>query len=99
MIGGTYDMFVRDVAQARRLDPHQSGTYADAHIFTAEQAQKVGLIDRVGVEFDAKERVVQLAGVHKPVWNKEDPVDRFFKRFAAAGATLAHTYFPPVTLK
>lgn len=99
VISGTYGMFVRDVARARRLDPHQSNTYADAHIFTAEQAQKVGLVDRVGVEFDAKKRVADLANVQKPLWNKEDPVDRFFKRFAAEGATLAHTYFPPITLK
>ena len=99
VISGTYDMFVKDVAQARRLDPHQSSSYADAHIFTAEQAQKVGLIDRVGVEYDAKQRVVELSGVQKPIWNKEDPVDRFFKRFAAEGASMAHTWFPPLTLK
>ncbi|MBN2871129.1 MAG: signal peptide peptidase SppA, partial [Campylobacterales bacterium] len=81
------------------LDPHQSGDYADAHIFTAEQAQKVGLVDRVGVEFDAKTRVVELAKVSEPIWNKEDPMDKFFKRFAAEGASLVHTYFPPVSLR
>lgn len=99
VISGTYDLFVRDVARARRLDPHQSADYADAHIFTADQAQKVGLIDRVGVEYDAKQRLIDLTKVSKPIWNKEDPVDRFFKQFAAEGATLAHTYFPPITLK
>lgn len=99
VITGTYDLFVRDVAQARRLDPRQSGDYADAHIFTAEQAQKVGLVDRVGVEFDAKMRLIELTKVSKPIWNKEDPMERFFKRFAAEGATLVHTYFPPVSLK
>ncbi len=99
VINGTYDLFVRDVARARKLDPNRRSEYADAHIFTAEQARKAGLIDRIGVEFDAKKRVAALAKVTDPVWNKEDPIDRFFKRFAAEGATLAHTYFPPVTLK
>jgi protease-4 len=99
VISGTYDLFVHDVARARRLDPHQSGDYADAHIFTAEQAQKVGLIDSIGVEYDAKKRVEELSKVRKPLWNKENPMDRFFKRFAAEGATLVHTYFPSVTLK
>jgi protease-4 len=99
VISGTYYLFVRDVARARRLDPHRSGDYADAHIFTAEQAQKVGLIDTIGVEYDAKKRVEKLSKVDKPLWNKEDPMDRFFKRFAAEGASLAHIYFPPVTLK
>lgn len=99
VIGGTYAMFVADVARARKLDPLRSSEYADAHIFTAAQAQKVGLVDSIGVEYDAKKRVETLSQISDPVWNKEDPMDKFFKRFAAEGATLAHTYFPPVTLK
>lgn len=99
VINGTYDLFVHDVAQARKLDVNKSRDYADAHIFTANQAKAVGLVDSIGVEYDAKKRVETLTKVKDPVWNKEDPMDRFFKRFAAEGATLAHTYFPPVTLK
>lgn len=99
VIGGTYEMFVGDVARARKLDLNQSTDYADAHIFTAVQAKKVGLIDSIGVEFDAKKRVEALTKVKDPVLNKEDPMDKFFKRFAAEGASLAHMYFPPVTLK
>jgi len=99
VIGGTYDLFVGDVARARKLDLNRSTEYADAHIFTALQAKKVELIDSIGVEFDAKKRVEALTKVKDPVWNKEDPMDKFFKRFAAEGASLAHMYFPPVTLK
>lgn len=99
VIGGTYQLFVGDVARARKLDLNRSSEYADAHIFTAAQAKKVGLVDRIGVEFDAKKRVEALSKVSEPIWNKEDPMDKFFKRFAAEGATLAHTYFPPVSLK
>lgn len=99
VITGTYDMFVRDVARARRLDPHQSGDYADAHIFTAEQAHKVGLVDKLGVEFDAKKRLTELAKVSDPVWNKEDPMEKFFKQFAVEGAAMAYTWFPSITLK
>ena len=99
VIGGTYDLFVGDVARARKLDPAKSSDFADAHIFTALQAKKVGLVDSIGVEFDAKKRVEALTKVKDPVWNKEDPMDKFFKHFAAEGATLAHMYFPPVTLK
>jgi len=99
VINGTYDLFVGDVARARKLDLKRSREYADAHIFTAAQAKEVKLVDSLGVEFDAKNRVAELAKVKDPVWNKEDPMDRFFKKFAAEGATLAHIYFPPVTLK
>ena len=56
-------------------------------------------MDSIGVEFDAKKRVEVLAKTKDPVWNKEDPMDRFFKKFAAEGASLAHMYFPPITLK
>lgn len=99
VIGGTYAMFVGDVSRARKLDLNRSSEYADAHIFTAAQAQKVGLIDSIGVAFDAKKRVVALSKVAEPIWNKEDPMDKFFKRFAAEGASLAHMYFPPVSLQ
>lgn len=99
VINGTYDLFVHDVAQARKLDINKSRDYADAHIFTANQAKAVGLVDKIGVEYDAKKRVEVLTKVKDPVWNKEDPMDRFFKRFAAEGSSLLHTYFPPVTLK
>ena len=99
VINGTYAMFVADVSRARKLNPALSSEFADAHIFTAAQAQKVGLVDAIGVEFDAKKRVETLSKVKDPTWNKEDPMDKFFKRFAAEGATLAHMYFPPVTLK
>ncbi|MCX6073560.1 MAG: signal peptide peptidase SppA [Campylobacterales bacterium] len=99
VIGGTYSMFVGDVARARKLDLNRSSDYADAHIFTASQAKEVKLVDSLGVEFDAKKRVEVLAKIKDPVWNKEDPMDKFFKKFAAEGSTLAHIYFPPVTLK
>lgn len=99
VIHGTYELFVSDVVRARHLDANRSSDFADAHIFTAAQAKKVKLIDGVGVEFDAKKRVAELAKVEEPVWNKEDPMDKFFKRFAAEGASLAHMYFPPITLK
>jgi protease-4 len=99
VINGTYDLFVHDVAQARKLDINKSRDYADAHIFTANQAKQVGLVDSIGVEYDAKKRVETLTKIKNPVWNKEDPMDRFFKRFAAEGASLAHIYFPPITLK
>jgi len=99
VIGGTYNLFVSDVARARKLDLTKSSEYADAHIFTAAQAQKVGLVDSIGVEYDAKKRVVALSKVKDPIWNKEDPMDKFLKQFAAEGVSLAHMYFPPVTLK
>jgi len=99
VIQGTYDMFTHDVADARGLDYKKRNTFANAHIFTAKQAQDVGLVDVVGVEHTAKEVLVNLAGVTHPVWNQEDPFEKFMKKLSATTAVVLHTYFPDLTLK
>ena len=99
VIHGTYDMFTQDVADARGLDIKKRDFYANAHIFTASQAKDVGLIDSVGVSYDAKERVAILSGVETPVWNKEDKFDRLMKKLTATTAVTLHTYFPELILK
>jgi len=99
VIQGTYDMFTADVADARGLDLKKRDFYANAHIFTAKQAMKVGLVDSLGVGFDAKKRVVELSGVKEPIWNKEDKFDKFIKKLSASTAITLHTYFPSMVLR
>jgi len=99
VIQGTYDMFTKDVANARKLDIKKRDRYANAHIFTAQQAKNVGLIDEVGVEFDAKNTLITMSGVSHAVWNKEDKLDKLMKRLAATTAVTLHTYFPALSLR
>jgi len=99
VIQGTYDMFTQDVAQARGLDIKKRDTFANAHIFTAQQAKDVGLIDALGVSYDAKKRLASLAKVQKPVWNKEDKFDKLLKKLSANTAVTLYTYFPNLVLK
>ncbi|MCW8894772.1 signal peptide peptidase SppA [Sulfurimonas sp.] len=99
VINGTYDLFVSDVANARGLDINKRDMYANAHIFTAHQAQKVGLVDKIGVSYDAKQRVIELSGVSKPLWNQEDKFDKLLKKLSATTATTLYTYFPNLVLK
>ena len=99
VIQGTYDLFAGDVAAARNLDPHKRGTYADAHIFTAAQAKAVGLVDAVGVRYDAKQELIALSGVEKPVWNEEDRFEKIMRKLTAEGMLLLHTYLPSVSLR
>lgn len=99
VIQDTYDMFTRDVARARGLDYKRRNLYANAHIFTAAQAKKVGLIDSLGVMHDAKEKIQKLSGVIKPKWNKEDRLDKFMKKLSATTAITLHTYFPSIVLR
>lgn len=99
VIQGTYDLFTTDVADARGLDIKKRDSFANAHIFTAQQAKDVGLIDSLGVEYDAKNRLVVLSGVSEPLWNKEDKFDKIMKKLSAQTAATIHTYFPALVLK
>jgi len=99
VIQGTYDMFTQDVAQARGLDIKKRDLFANAHIFTAHQAKEVGLVDSLGVSYDAKLKVAELSGVLSPVWNKEDKFDKLMKKLSATTAVTLHTYFPALILK
>jgi len=99
VIQGTYDMFTQDVADARKLDIKKRDLYANAHIFTAAQALQVGLIDKLGVSYDAKRRLQELSGVKEAVWNKEDKFDKLLKKLSASTAVTLFTYFPNLVLK
>jgi len=99
VIQGTYDMFSQDVATARGLDIKKRDIFANAHIFTASQAKEVGLVDSLGVSYDAKLKVEELSGVKNPVWNTEDKFDKLMKKLSASTAVTLHTYFPSMVLK
>ena len=99
VIQSTYDMFVADVAKGRHLHVKDREKFADAHIFTASQAKAVGLIDAVGVEYDAKARIKELSGVKEAIWNQPDPFDVLLKKLSAEAASLVQLHFPATSLQ
>lgn len=99
VVNDTYALFVNDVADARKLDPNQHTKYADAHIFTASQAKDVGLIDKVGVGYDAQKALMRLADVTKPVWLEEDKIDSFIRQLSGETASYLGAYFSSLTLR
>lgn len=82
VILSTYDMFVSDVANARKLKIEDKNRYADAHIFTATQAKDVGLIDKVSTLSDARKMVEIASKVQEPIWDKKDKMDKFLDKLA-----------------
>jgi len=80
VIQSTYMMFVSDVANARKLKIQDKNKFANAHIFTSIQARKVGLIDKVATISQAKKDLIALSGVKKPIWQKEDKMDKFMQK-------------------
>jgi protease IV len=99
VIQGTYNMFVTDVAHARKLRIANAPKFANAHIFTAYQAKQIGLIDQVGVIYNAKQMLIRLAHVRHPVWNRQSKFSKFVKSFMTQASITLYTFFPQITLK
>jgi protease-4 len=81
LIDDTYESFVSDVANARGLKEEDHTKFADAHVFTPYRAKSVGLIDEIGTISVAKNELVKLANVQKPVWSKEDKFEKMMDKF------------------
>jgi len=90
----TYNMFVSDVAKARNLDIKDAPIFADAHIFTANEALKVGLIDKIGSLYDAKTELIKLAKVKKAIWyKKDDKIEKLLDKIASKISFYIFSYF------
>ncbi len=93
VIDDTYDMFVNDVSSARKLKKEDYKTFADARIFTASQAKKVGLIDIVGTFSLAQNELKKLSKVNKVVWKKQDKFEKFMDEFIDKTSSKISTLF------
>ena len=80
IIDDTYDMFITDVSNARKLKKSDHTKFADARVFTASQAKKVGLIDEVATISKAQSDLSKLAKVSNPVWQKPDKFEKFIDK-------------------
>jgi len=87
VIKDTYNMFVNDVASARKLKVSDQDKFANAHIFTSSQAKEVGLVDDVATLSFAKNQIVKLSKVQNPVWKKQDKFDKFLDRIVSEAVT------------
>ena len=84
LIDDAYAMFIKDVSNARKLDPKKYKTFADAKVFMAKKAKKVGLIDEVGSIYTAKRKLIAESGVTTPIWQKPDIIDQLMKEIKAS---------------
>ena len=58
-----YDQFVGMVASGRHMEPDAVRALADGRVFTGRQALKLGLIDAIGDEQDARTWLETAKGV------------------------------------
>ena len=73
LVDKSYEMFVSEVATARKLDANKSDEWANAKVFLADDAAKLGLIDEVGDYKTAKLSTQKLSGVAVPIWQEPTP--------------------------
>lgn len=79
MIDDTYDQFVSAVAESRGMEIDVVKQYADGSVFTGRQANKFGLVDRLGTLEDAIAIAGELADLgDDPRVIKEKPLKRPF---------------------
>ncbi|MFP4332016.1 MAG: signal peptide peptidase SppA [Campylobacterales bacterium] len=78
LIDSTYEDFITTVAEARGLNVDGAKNYAEGRIFTAKDAQRLGLVDSLGIIYDAKKELEAISGVSNPRWYKyEEPKENF----------------------
>jgi len=80
LINDTYQLFIKDVASARGLNINEHKKFADAHIFIAHKAKKVGLIDSIGTISNAKTKLIKLSKVLDPRWKRQDKIEKFIDK-------------------
>jgi len=83
LIDTSYHQFVQTVADARHLTVEAVQSFADGRIFTGEQAQALGVVDRLGSEEDARRWLAELVDLDPEktkcvtIGEKKSPLQRF----------------------
>ncbi len=94
LIDVTYEQFAQTVATARNLPLATVKTFADGRIFTGEQALKLGVVDRLGTEEDARQWAAELAGLDSDTKFVEmNTRGNRFLRLLPGQAILSRLYF------
>ena len=87
LVNDMYDQFVTMVADARHLDPARVRELADGRAYTGRQAQKLGLVDEIGGEAEARDWLARERGVPATTPVRDLQTGSFYER--TLGATLS----------
>ena len=87
LVDDMYDQFVTMVADARHMDPAHVRELADGRAYTGRQAHKLGLVDEIGGEADARDWLARERGVPADTPVRDVQTGSFYER--TLGATLS----------
>jgi protease-4 len=82
-----HQQFVAAIAEGRRLAPEKVRELADGRIYTGQDAQEIGLVDRIGNLEDAVEWAGRMAGIEGDIVTVYPPEKRisFLRLLSEAG--------------
>ncbi|MCR8684153.1 signal peptide peptidase SppA [Campylobacter ureolyticus] len=93
LVDKSYDLFVSEVATARRLNKNDEKMWANARVFLPDEALNLGLIDEISNYKKVKDEVVKISGVQNPVWKEKSKYDEFIDAFSAKFVNLIMSEF------
>lgn len=88
LINEEYDIFVRDIVEARGLKVEDSNKFAEGKVFTAKSALELGLIDALGSQRNAIEELKLLSKVKVERWLEKDKFESFLDSLVQSSASL-----------
>lgn len=96
LVDKSYEMFYSDVALARKIDVKTKDEWANARVFLADEAKKLGLIDGVYSFFQAKQELEKLANIDVAIWQETPVFDKFLDKIAKSSTdVIFKTLFLP----
>lgn len=93
LVDKSYDLFVSEVATARKLNKNDENLWANARVFLPDEALNLGLIDEISNYKKVKDEVVKISGVQNPVWKEKSKYDEFMDTFSSKVANLIMSEF------
>lgn len=93
LVDESYELFTREVAQARSLDLRKRDAWANARVFLASGAKGIGLIDEVGSLEDAKSALIKASGVADPIWQGPSAYEKMMDKLANKSESLVRGAF------
>ena len=93
LVDESYELFTREVAQARSLDLRERDAWANARVFLASGAKGIGLIDEVGSLEDAKSALIKASGVADPIWQEPSAYEKMMDKLANKSESLVRGAF------
>lgn len=87
LVADMYDQFVTMVVDARHMDKREVQILADGRAYTGRQAQKLGLVDEIGGEIEARIWLARERGVSESLPAEDLRMGTLYER--TVGATLS----------